>query len=129
MKSSLPPWKASRGNGSEPDRVLDRLEALDGQLKELEHRRASLDLGERALDHRAAALEEKDPHRVAELERISSLSTAEARRTLIGEVEADARRQAGLVLRRIESAGKAEAEGRARGILATATQRLEGALA
>src|ERR1044072_1276163 len=124
MKVSLPPWKASRGNGSEPDRVLDRLEALDAQLKELEHWRASLDVHERDLDHRAVALEEKDTHRVAELERISSLSTAEARRTLIGEVEADARRQAGLVLRRIESEAKAEAEERARGILATATQRL-----
>src|ERR1044072_8789892 len=126
MKISLPPWKASRGNGSEPDRVLDRLEALDAQLKELEHRRASLDVRERDLDHRAAALEEKDTHRVAELERVSSLSTAAARRALIGEVEADARRQAGLVLRRIESEAKAEAEERRRGARAPAPQRLAG---
>jgi ribonucrease Y len=127
MKISLPPWKASRGNGSEPDRVLDRLEALDAQLKELEHRRVSLEERERQLDRRAGELDEADAYRLAELERISSLSPAEARRALIGEVEVDARRRAGLALRRIESETKAEAEQHARGILATATQRLSGA--
>jgi len=126
MKLSLPPWKSSRGNGSEPDRVLDRLEALDAQLNELEHRRVSLDARERELDRRAGDLEEAGARQLVELERISSLSAAEARRALIEEVEADARRQAGLVLRRIESEAKAEAEDRARGILATATQRLAG---
>lgn len=127
MKISLPPWKSSRGNGSEPDRVLDRLEALDAQLNELEHRRASLDERELELDCRAGELERADSRRLAELERISSLSADEARRALIGEVKADARRQAGLALRRIESEAKAEADARARGILAAATQRLAGA--
>jgi ribonuclease Y len=126
MKISLPPWK-SGGNGSEPDRVLSRLEALDAQLKELEHRRVSLDRRERGLERRARELEEADARHLTELERISSLSAAEARRALVEEVEADARRQAGLALRRIESEAKAEAERCARGILASATQRLAGA--
>lgn len=78
---------------------MDRLEALDAQLAEL---------------------------RRAELERVSSLTADEARRVLIEEVEADARRQAGLNLRRVEAEAKAEAERRARAILATATQRLAG---
>jgi len=95
----MPSWIYSRGNGSEPDRVLDRLEALDAQLGEL---------------------------RRAELERIASLTAAEARRLLLEEIEADARRQAGLTLRRIEEETRVEAERRARGILAAATQRLAG---
>jgi len=99
MKLSLPSWTFSRGNGSEPDLALDRLEALDAQLGEL---------------------------RRAELERIASLSAEEARRALIEEVEAEARRQASLSLRRIEEETRREAERRARGILATATQRLSG---
>jgi ribonucrease Y len=102
MKISMPPWNWSRGNGSEPDRVLDRLEALDAQLAELKR---------------------------AELERISSLSADEARRMLLDEVESDARRQAGLALRKIEEETRREAEHRARGILATATQRLAGSYA
>ena len=102
MRFSLPSWMWSRGNGSGPGPVLDRLEALDAQLAEL---------------------------RRTELERIASLSADEARQALLGEVEADARRQAGLALRRIEEETRIEAEHRARGILATATQRLAGPFA
>jgi len=93
----MPSWMSSRGNGSEAERALDRLEALDAQLAEL---------------------------RRFELERVASLSAEEARQALIEEVEVDARRQAGLALRRIEEEAKQEAEGRAREILAAATQRL-----
>ena len=50
MKLSMPPWMWSRGNGSEPDLVLDRLEALDAQLNELERRRESLEDRERNLE-------------------------------------------------------------------------------
>ncbi len=126
MKFSMPPWKSPRGNGSAPDRVLDRLEALDAQLSELERRRDSVDARERDLDRRAAAVEEGEAHQRAELERIASLSAEKARQALLEEVEADARRQAGLALRRIEDETRLEAERRARGILATATQRLAG---
>jgi ribonuclease Y len=99
MKFSMPPWPMSRGNGSGPDSALDRLEALDAELAEL---------------------------RRAELERIGSLTAEEAQRLLLEEVEADARRQAGLALRKIEQETRREAEQRARAILATATQRLAG---
>src|SRR3977135_1937891 len=102
MKISMPPWNWSRGNGSEPDLVLDRLEALDAQLGELERRRGSLEARERDLDRRAASLLEGESRRRAELERVAGLSAGQARQTLLDEVESDARRQAGLALRRIE---------------------------
>ncbi len=126
MKLSLPPWNRSRGNGSPPDLVLSRLEALDTQLNELERRRDSQDARERALDRRAVALQEGESRQRGELERLAGLSAADARRVLLEEVEGDARRQAGLALRRIEEETRREAERRARGILATATQRLAG---
>lgn len=126
MKLSLPPWNWSRGNGSQPDLVLSRLEALDAQLNELERRRDSLDARERDLGRRAVALEEGESGQRVELERLAGLSAAEARNALLKEVEEDARRQAGLALRRIEEQTRHEAERRARGILATATQRLAG---
>jgi ribonuclease Y len=96
----MPSWIWSRGNGPQPEAVLGRLEALDAQLGGL---------------------------RRAELERISSLTAEEARKALLAEVEADARCQAGRGLRKIEEETRLEAEHRARGILATATQRLAGA--
>jgi ribonucrease Y len=97
MKFSLPSWMSSRGNGSAPDPVLGRLEALDAQLAEL---------------------------RRTELERIASLTAEEARRLLLEEVEEEARRHAALSLRRIEEETRREADRRAQRILATATQRL-----
>jgi ribonucrease Y len=127
MKFSLPSWMWSRGNGSAPDPVLDRLEALDAQLDELGRRRDSLDARERDLDRRAALLDEAEASRSSELERVASLSIADARQELLETVEADARRRAGLALRKIEEETRLEAERRARGILATATQRLAGA--
>lgn len=129
MKFSMPSWMSTRGNGSEPDLVLDRLEALDAQLNELERRRGSLDARERDLDRLAVALHEGESRQRAELERIASLSGAEARQLLLGEVETEARRQAGLALRRIEEETHLAAAERARGILATATQRLAGSYA
>lgn len=126
MKLSMPSWTWSRGNGSKPDLVMDRLEALDAQLSELERRRDSLDARERELDRRVAVLREGEDRHLAELERVASLSATEARQELLGEVREDARRLAGLELRRIEEETRLESEHRARGILATATQRLAG---
>jgi ribonuclease Y len=124
MKITLPSWMSSRGNGSGPDPVLDRLEALDAQLNELERRRSALDARERDLDRRAAGLAESEASQCLELERIASLSAAEARGELLERVEADARHQAARTLRRVEEEAREEGERRARAILATATQRL-----
>ncbi len=126
MKLSLPSWNRSRGNGSQPDLVLSRLEALDAQLNELERRRSSLDARERDLDRRATTLQQGEARQRDELERLAGLSADEAQQALLKEVEADARRQAGLALRHIDEETQREAERRARGILATATQRLAG---
>jgi ribonucrease Y len=121
----LPSWIWSGGNGSAPDGVvLGRVEALDSQLRDLERRRAALDARERDLDERGRVLEEVGRRRVRELERVASLSAAEARDALAGQIEADARRQAALSLRRIEEETGLDAERRARGILAAAMQRL-----
>ena len=129
MKLSLPSWMSSRGNGSGPDPVLGRLEALDAQLNELERRRSALDARERDLDRRAAGLAESEASHRHELERIASLSAAEARRELLERVEVDARRQAARTLRKVEEEAREEGEQRARAILATATQRLAGPFA
>jgi ribonucrease Y len=129
MKITLPSWMSSRGNGSGPDPVLDRLEALDAQLNELERRRSALDARERDLDHRAAGLAESEASQRLELERIASLSAVEARRELLERVEVEARHQAARALRRIEDEAREEGERRARGILATATQRLAASFA
>jgi len=64
-----------------------------------------------------------------ELERIASLSAAEARHELLERVEKEARRQAAHTVRKIQDEAREEGERRARGILATAVQRLAGPFA
>jgi ribonucrease Y len=120
----MPSWIRSGGNGSEPDQVLSRVEALEAQLRDLEQRRAGLDARERDLGARERLLEEIRGRRLRELERVASLSEAQAREALVKEVEEEARRQAGLTLRRIEEEASLDAERRARGILAASMQRL-----
>jgi ribonuclease Y len=129
MKFPLPSWIWSRGNGAASDQVLGRVEALETQLRELEQRRASLDDRERDLDRQTTELEEVRAAQLRELERVASLSAAQAREALVKEVEGKARHQAALTLRQIEEETKIDAERRARGILAVSMQRLAGAQA
>jgi ribonucrease Y len=126
VRAWLPSWISSRGNGTASDLALHRLESTEAQLLDLERRRASLDAREQALDRQAEELERVEGERLHELERIASLSPEQARRAVVEEVEDEARRQAGLALRRIEDETKLEAEHRARGILAATMQRLAG---
>jgi ribonuclease Y len=59
-----------------------------------------------------------------ELERISGLSVAEARRELLVELEGDLRHERARLIRQVESETRHDAERRARSILVTAMQRL-----
>lgn len=153
LRALLPPWIRSRGNGATPDpagedlapvadtelrarreeivrleeRALHRLESVETQLRELSRRRDALDRREHDLERDAAEAQAAKKRRLRELERVASLSAAQARGLIVEEVEEEARHQAGLSLRRIEEETKLEAERRARGILAVSLQRLAGA--
>ncbi|MEK6277607.1 MAG: ribonuclease Y [Actinomycetota bacterium] len=106
------------------ERALRQVESVETQLRELERRREALENRERNLEHQAEELKEAKRQHLRELERIASLSAAQARQILLKEVEDEARQQAGLTLQRMEEETKLESERRARGILAVAMQRL-----
>jgi len=111
------------------ERALRRLESVETQLRELDRRRGALEKREHEFEEHAEELREAREQTLRELERVASLSAAQARQILVSEVEEEARRQAGLSLRRIEEETKLEAERRARGILAVTMERLAGAQA
>jgi ribonuclease Y len=62
--------------------------------------------------------------KLRELERISGLSVAEARRELLAELEDDLRHERARLIRQVEDETRHDAERRARSILVTAMQRL-----
>ncbi len=106
------------------ERALREADSLAVQMAELERRAQALEDRERNLAHEAEELKQAKRVQRRELERVSSLSASQAKQMLVAEVEQEARQQAGLRLAQIEEETKAEAERRARNILAVAMQRL-----
>lgn len=105
-------------------RLQQRRENLDHRLDALEARERKLDERRRMMDMRQAELDKAWQKQLAELERISGLSQAEAKELLLKEVEADARVDAARIIREIEAEANLEGERRAREIVTLAIQRI-----
>lgn len=106
------------------ERALRDLESAKTRLREAERRAELADERERRLDQAEAEVADARHKRLAELEEVSGMTSAQAKQALLKEVEEEASHQAGLTVRRIEEETRLDAERRARGILAVAMQRL-----
>ena len=104
-------------------RVLQREEFLDKKLDGIEKREEELDQREKQIAVVESDTKELHAKQLAELERISALSVDEARQILLSNVERDARHDAAVMVREIESKAKEEAEKRARNIISVAIQK------
>jgi ribonuclease Y len=105
-------------------RVAQREENLDRKLEALDRRNESIDEKEKELASTRAELDGLRKKQLEEIERISGLTSHEARDILLGEVEKEARDEANRRVHVIEVEMRGEAEARSRDILATAMQRL-----
>jgi ribonuclease Y len=106
------------------ERALRETESLELQRGDLERRTRALEDRERNLMQQSEELKRAKRVQRRELERISGLSASQAKQLLLADVEQEARHQAGVRLREIESETKRDAERRARNILSVAMQRL-----
>jgi ribonucrease Y len=106
------------------ERALREAESLATRRADLERRVQALDDRQRNLDKEAEELKRAKRVQRRELERVSGLSVAQAKHILLAEVEQEAKQQAAMRLREMEEQTHAEAERRARNILAVAMQRL-----
>jgi ribonucrease Y len=109
-------------------RLLDREEALDRKTAALEDQAAALNARAEGLEVEAARLNELRQRQLVELERVSGLSVAEARQTMIREIEDEALAEAQHRVREIERHAAEEGDDRARRILTTVMQRIAGDL-
>ncbi len=105
-------------------RLLDREEALDRKTAGLEEQALALNARAEGLEVEAARLGELRQRQLVELERVSGLSVTEARQSLIGQVEDEARAEAQHRVREIERHATEEGDERARRILTTVMQRI-----
>ncbi|WP_373298385.1 ribonuclease Y [Nakamurella endophytica] len=106
------------------DEVDRERTALDRRDDALQQQAGDLTEQLQQLRRREAELDQAD-HRVqAELVRVSGLTVADARAELLAAQQDAVRRDAALLIRRVESEARTEAKSRARAIVAEAVQRV-----
>ena len=105
-------------------RLTERETRLDNEGKALHDRAQRLDQVEADLNTRHDALATADAERLQELERVGGLTAEQAKSELVAAVEHDAKRQAMILARDIETTARREAEDRARDIVVGAVQRV-----
>ncbi|MEX2245192.1 MAG: ribonuclease Y [Dehalococcoidia bacterium] len=104
-------------------RVANREENLDRKLEALERRETTFSERERQQEELRAQLDELRKAKIAEVERVSGMTSQEARELLLRELEQEIRDEANRLVRTLEAEAREDAERRARGILATSMQR------
>ncbi len=105
-------------------RVLAREENLEKKTAALEKQEKAQANRERALEERELALSREEQQWRSELERISGLTSEEAKNILVESLSKEAREEAQVLIGRIEQEAKQAAERRSREILLTAIQRV-----
>ena len=104
-------------------RLFQREESLDKKLESVEAREQAMNKRLAEIDKTEEEINEMHRKQVEELERISGLTSEEAKNILISNVEQEARHDAAILLRDIEQKTKEEADKRARNIVSLAIQR------
>ncbi len=105
-------------------RLLDREEALDRKLEAFERREEALAGRLQELEAELQRARDLQARQLAELERLSGLSAAEAREGLIRHIVDEAQAEAQHRVREIERHAQEEGEDRARRVLTTVMQRI-----
>lgn len=104
-------------------RLLQREETLDKKLDSIEQREEQLAARQKETEAMEASIQELHDKQLTELEKISGMSMDEAKDILLQNVEQEARHDAAVMLRDIETKTKEEADKRARNIITLAVQR------
>jgi len=104
-------------------RVLSKEESVDKKAEVLERRETSLTAKEDELKRKQAEVDKLQEQRVQELERISGLTSEQAKDYLLKTVEDEARTDAAKLYKELDSQAREDAEKKAREYVVTAIQR------
>jgi ribonuclease Y len=105
-------------------RLVQKEEQLDRKVESLERKEEALARRERELERQHQLASELVQKQMTELERISGLTTEEARQIFLQQIEDEARGDAARLYREIESEARENAEKKAREIVGIAVQRV-----
>ena len=104
-------------------RVLQKEEAVDKKSEALERREQSCNAKENELNKQKEKIARLNEERVQELERISGLTSEQAKEYLLKIVEDDVKHESALMIKEYESRAKEEADKKARDLVVNAIQR------
>ncbi len=104
-------------------RVLSKEESLDKKSDAIERREAAFTAKEEQLRQRETKVEALSKQRVQELERISGLTSEQAKDYLLKTVEDDVKHDTAKMIKELEAQAKEEADKKAKEYVVTAIQR------
>ncbi len=104
-------------------RLLNKEENLERKLDQVEHRTKTLTERERVVEKKDSDLAEIIQKQRSELEKISGLSSVEAKEMLMQSIEKQARADASKLINKIETEAKQIAEKKAQNVITSAIQR------
>ncbi|WP_432612290.1 ribonuclease Y [Carboxydocella thermautotrophica] len=104
-------------------RLTQKEETLDRKLENIEKKEELLSKKEEEINNLRSELENILLTQKQELERISGLTSEEAKNLLLSQIEEEVKHDAAVLIKEIETNAKEEAEKRARNIIAQAIQR------
>ena len=104
-------------------RVLSKEENLDKKSEAMEKREASLTAREEALNRRNSEVESLYEKGIQELERISGLTSEQAKEYLLKSVEDDVKHDTAKLIKELDNKAKEEADKKAKEYVVTAIQR------
>ena len=104
-------------------RIQQKEESLDRKMENLERKEQSLQSKEESLNKQRDEVAKLGEQRQQELERISGLTSEQAKEYLLKIVEDDVRHDSAVMIKEIETEAREEADKRAKGYLISAIQR------
>ncbi|MDD6571989.1 MAG: ribonuclease Y, partial [Thermoflexaceae bacterium] len=104
-------------------RVLSKEETLDKKIEAVEKRDQSITRKEEELDKQKQVVEELSAKRQQELERISGLTSEQAKEYLLKTVEEEVKHDTAIMIKEADSRAKEECEKKAREYVVTAIQK------
>ena len=104
-------------------RVLSKEEAIDKKAETLEKREAKMNAKEAELDRLRGEVEEARQNQLQELEKISGLTSEQAKEYLIKSVEDEVKHETAVLIKELENNAKEEAEKKAKEYVVAAIQR------
>ena len=104
-------------------RLVSKEENLDRKLDSLEKKEENLASKEAKLEKSQAAIDELHERQKSELERISTLTTEEAKAMLLAEIDEELQHEKAMKIKEYEQQVKDEADKKARNIISMAIQR------